>query len=168
MAIVGGGFTGSLLALKLAAAGPGIRVRLIERSRRLGRGVAYGACADEHLLNVPVSRMELGLIPTFADWLSAHPDERVAAALEESGGDLMAAFVPRELFGAYLEERVGDALVTDDGPGIGAVRGEAVGLTRASRPAVRLADGRTIDADQIVLATGNMPPQAPGGPDRWL
>ena len=168
VAVVGGGFAGALLALKLAAAGPGLRVRLIERGRRLGRGVAYGACDGQHLLNVPVSRMELGLTPTFADWLRARADDRITGALEESGGDLMAAFVPRELFGAYLEERIGEALVTDDRPGVSAVRGEAVGLTRAPRPAVRLADGRIIEADQIVLATGNMPPQAPGGPDPWL
>ena len=37
-----------------------------EPKKKLGRGVAYGACGPNHLLNVPVSRMEIGLAPSFA------------------------------------------------------------------------------------------------------
>ena len=72
VAVIGGGFSGSVFALKFARANPDARVVLIERGRRVGRGLAYGACAPDHLLNVPVSRMELGLTPGFADWLCAH------------------------------------------------------------------------------------------------
>src|SRR6185503_12853615 len=103
--VVGGGFSGSVFALKYARANPDAHVIVVERSRRVGRGLAYGACAPDHLLNVPVSRMELGLAPPFGDWLQGHRRE-LDEALTESGGDLHGAFVPRALFGAYLEERI--------------------------------------------------------------
>lgn len=140
---------------------------LIERSRRVGRGLAYGACAAEHLLNVPVSRMELGLTPGFAEWLGQRRDQ-LAEALAESGGDLAAAFVPRELFGTYLEERVQSAISRDPAKGFNIVRGEAVGLAEFPDRGVRLADGREIKAEIIVLATGNLPPRPPSAKDAWL
>ncbi len=71
--IVGGGFTGSLLALKLSQVRPDWLVLLIEPAAASGRGLAYGACGPEHLLNVPVSRMEVGLAPSFGDWLKGRP-----------------------------------------------------------------------------------------------
>src|SRR6201999_2699627 len=102
--------------MKFARAQPQSRVIVIERSRRVGRGLAYGACAPHHLLNVPVVRMELGLEPGFADWLRGR-EGLLGEALLESDGDLAGAFVPRELFGAYLEERVQAAVAPDRGRG---------------------------------------------------
>lgn len=170
VAVIGGGMGGTVFALKLRRAAPHIRIVLIEATRRLGRGLAYGACSPQHLLNVPVSRMEVGLTPRFADWLTADPAARCALddALAESGGDLAAAFVPRALFGAYLDACLADAIVTDGGPGISVLRGEAVRVLPAPERGVLLADGRVVAADTVVLATGNLPPRAPGGPDRWL
>lgn len=158
IAIIGGGFSGSVLALKLATADPGLEIVLIERDRRLGRGLAYGACSPEHLLNVPVSRMELGLVPSFADFLEAHRGP-LTEAIAEAGGDLNAAFVPRALFGDYLQARIEAAV----GAGaVRAVRGEAVGIEPATNGArVVLSDGRRLAADCVVLATGNLPPASP-------
>jgi uncharacterized NAD(P)/FAD-binding protein YdhS len=167
VAVVGGGLAGALFALKLNRLRPDARILLIERGRRLGRGLAYGACAPEHLLNVPVSRMEIGLEPRFAAWLEADTARRdvMAPALAESGGDLAAAFAPRALFGAYLQERVSEALAPPGaGPGVSAVRGEAVRLREAPRFGLILADGREVDADIVILATGNLAPRAPGVP----
>jgi uncharacterized NAD(P)/FAD-binding protein YdhS len=170
VAVIGGGLSGSLFALKLSRARPDFAVIVIESGRRLGRGLAYGACTPDHLLNVPVSRMDVGLSPRFAEWLQDDAAARAAmvAALAESGGDLQAAFAPRALFGDYLQARVSEALIRGGGAGLSAMRGEAVRLRAGSRLGVRLADGRDIDADIVVLATGNMPPRAPGGPDAWL
>jgi uncharacterized NAD(P)/FAD-binding protein YdhS len=169
VAVVGGGLSGALFALKLSKARPDFRVVLIERGRRLGRGVAYGACSPQHLLNVPVSRMEVGLEPSFSRWLETEDPAEMVPALAESGGDLSAAFAPRTLFGDYLQERILERLIHHDGPGLVAVRGEAVGLAGGGvQHGLRLADGRDLAADLIVLATGNMQPGAPGGPDRWL
>lgn len=156
--IVGGGFTGAILALKLARAEPRNRIRLIERRRRAGVGLAYGDCGPPHLLNVPVSRMEPGLAPSFSDWL-----ERCGAdlsdALEESGGRLADAFVPRQLFGRYMEERLAAALSSEPARGIQRVTGYAVRLAEPPRRAVVLEDGREIEGDIVVLATGNLAPR---------
>ncbi len=158
VAIIGGGFSGSVLALKLAAADPGLDITLIERDRRLGRGLAYGACGPEHLLNVPVSRMELGLTPCFAEFLEAHR-AALADAIAEAGGDLNAAFVPRALFGDYLQGRI-EAAVTAGA--VRAIKGEVVGVEPASSGGrLILADGRRLTADRVVLATGNLPPASP-------
>jgi len=165
--VIGGGFSGSVFALKYARANPDAHVIVVERSRRVGRGLAYGACAPEHLLNVPVSRMELGLTPAFGDWLQNHRKE-LDEALSESGGDLSGAFVPRELFGAYLEERIGEGASTDHRRGLNIVRGEVVRLLDFPARGVLLSDGREIEADIVVLATGNLPPRAPHAKDIWL
>ncbi len=160
VAIVGGGFSGAVLALKLARAQRDTRVVLIERTRRAGVGLAYGACAPTHLLNVPASRMECGLDPSFQAWL-LHGGHDLSDALAESGGDLHAAFVPRGLFGCYVEARVAAALSSDLERGLHRVRGEAVRLLEAPARGVLLSDGRQIEADVVVLATGNMAPGRP-------
>jgi uncharacterized NAD(P)/FAD-binding protein YdhS len=166
IAVVGGGFSGSVFALKCLRADPGARVTLIERGRRVGRGLAYGACESDHLLNVPVSRMELGLEPGFGVWLARHRGP-LSEALEESGGDLAGAFVPRELFGAYLEERIAEAAAAHSGR-LTIVRAEAVRLLDYPARGVQLADGRAVAADIVVLATGNLPPRPPAAKDSWL
>src|SRR3990167_8274415 len=131
LAVVGGGFSGALLALKLTRARPDWRVVLVEASSRPGRGLAYGACAPSHLLNVPVARMEAGLSPAYGDWLAGRAE--MAEALAESGGEMSAAFSPRELWGQYLQQQVAAARVTDNGPGLTVLRGEAVRLLDAPR-----------------------------------
>lgn len=153
--VVGGGFAGSLFALKMAQARSDFRVVLVERQARRGRGLAYGACAPHHLLNVPVSRMELGLTPGFAQWLEAKHFAALQDALAESGGDLASAYVSRELFGDYLQQRI------DGAAGIVLLRGEAVRALDPPSRGVMLEDGREIKADLVVLATGNQPPRPP-------
>jgi uncharacterized NAD(P)/FAD-binding protein YdhS len=111
--------------------------------------------------------MELGFTPAFGDWLQNHRDA-LNEALVESGGDLAGAFVPRELFGVYLEERVAAALSHDHQRGLNVVRGEVVRLLDFPDRGVLLADGRAITADIVVLATGNLPPRPPAAKDSWL
>ncbi|MBS0612828.1 MAG: FAD/NAD(P)-binding protein [Proteobacteria bacterium] len=164
--IIGGGFSGALFGLKLHRQCPGWRIIIAEPRKRLGRGVAYGACDPGHLLNVPVSRMEVGLSPSFTDWLRERA-ELIPEALVESALDLSAAYVPRRLFGDYIEERVNAALDNRSLTGLSSVRGEVVRLLQDGR-GVLLNDGRQIRADIVVLAMGNLPPRPPAGPDAWL
>jgi uncharacterized NAD(P)/FAD-binding protein YdhS len=164
--IVGGGFSGAIFGLKLHQQCPGWRIIIAEPKKHLGRGVAYGACGPEHLLNVPVGRMEIGLKPGFADWLQTRRNH-IAEGLVESGLDVSAAFVPRRLFGDYVEERVNAALDAKSLVGLCSVRGEVVRLLTGTR-GVLLTDGRQIKADIVVLAMGNLPPRPPAGPDEWL
>ncbi|RYD73295.1 MAG: FAD/NAD(P)-binding protein, partial [Verrucomicrobiaceae bacterium] len=59
VAIIGAGFSGTLLAIHLleAEAGPPLTVALIERRGEFGKGVAYGTSCWRHLLNVPAAKM---------------------------------------------------------------------------------------------------------------
>ncbi|NMN60677.1 putative NAD(P)/FAD-binding protein YdhS [Xanthobacter sp. SG618] len=155
--VVGGGFSGTLFALAAAAAR--LDVVLVEREAKAGPGLAYGACDPRHLLNVPVARMEVGLKPSFAQWLKASGAD-LSAAIEEAGGDLARAFVPRALFGAYLAERLETALAARNGR-LRRVRGEVVRVSDRPVPSVTLSDGRRIEGTHVVLATGNLPPRPP-------
>lgn len=161
VAVVGGGFSGAVFALKLHQANPDWRIVVIDPGRRLGRGLAYGACDPLHFLNVPVSRMEVGLQPGFGAWLDGRWTEAGV------GSDLSGAFVPRALFGDYMQERLCQALDPRSIRGLTAVRGEVVSMLVHHR-GVLLTDGREVAADMVVLAMGNLPPRPPGGPDPWL
>ncbi len=158
--IVGGGLSGTLCALHVKAARPDLNVQIIERSKRLGPGLAYGKCSDEHLLNVPVSRLDTRTSVSFSEWLAGHPEfhSPLADALAEAGGRLEDAFVQRYLFGAYLEEQA-EALIASGQ--LTRKRGEAVAFLDASQRGVLLEDGRQISADAVILALGNLPPKSP-------
>jgi len=164
--IVGGGFSGAIFGLKLHRRCPDWRIIIADPKKKLGRGIAYGACGPRHMLNVPVSRMELGLAPGFAEWLGQRR-AAIAEALVESGLDLQSAYVPRRLFGDYIEQHVNQAVDTKAMVGLTALRGEVVRMLNRER-GVLLTDGREIRADIVVLAMGNLPPRPPGGPDGWL
>lgn len=148
-AVIGAGLAGTAVALHLLRQGAK-KVTLVERDREPGRGTAYGTRRPEHLLNVPARRM------------SVWPDDpgEFARWWEERGGDA-EGYAPRMLFGDYVCE-----LVDRVGDGIEIVAGEAVDVTRADgREAVRLADGRQIEADAAVLALGNLRPAGLPGLD---
>jgi uncharacterized NAD(P)/FAD-binding protein YdhS len=160
VAVIGGGFAGTMFALKYMREFPQAHVTVIEPEKHLGRGLAYGACSELHVLNVPVRRMEMGLEPSFAAWLVRHPAE-IAEALAESGGDIGDAFVPRFLLGRYLEEHVARSMARGDGPGIVHLRAAATHFLDLPAAGVRLNDGRQIHADVVVMALGNLPPRMP-------
>jgi uncharacterized NAD(P)/FAD-binding protein YdhS len=143
VAVIGAGASGALQALHLKRGGA--EVALIERGPAPGRGVAYGTKRPEHLLNVPARRMSAfsGDPDHFTRWFEA----RAGGGAED--------FAPRMLYGDYLQEQLAKA-------GIEAVRGEAVDIAGG---AVRLADGRAVAADAVVLAPGNFRPGTPRGID---
>lgn len=157
LAVVGGGFSGTLVAVHLLrlASGP-LTVRLIERAPRVGPGLAYGPADDTHLLNVPAARMSA--LPDeplhFLRWLAARAGEPVPED----------AFVPRRVYGDYLADLLAEAAAqARPGLALEVVHGEVV----AAEPAdghvrLRLADGRVFVARRAVLALGNF---APGLPD---
>ncbi len=156
VAIVGGGYSGAMLAARLAERG--VASTLIDRSGDFGRGVAYSTPFNGHLLNVRSGRMSAidGDAGHFVRWLATHhPD------LADPDG-----FAPRRVFGDYVQDRL--ASVTAAHPGlIQRVQGEVAAI---DDDAVVLADGRRIGADAIVLATGNPAPKTAtaGGSNRVI
>lgn len=144
--IIGGGFSGTMLAARLAEQGRSSVV--IEATDKLAKGVAYGTCDDSHRLNVPASNMgALGANPKhFLEWLEQnHPDR--------ADGD---AFLSRRLYGQYLGERFAAAQAAHPDL-INTLCGTAVAIEGQS---VLLDDGRRIEGSQIVIATGNPAPRA--------
>jgi uncharacterized NAD(P)/FAD-binding protein YdhS len=94
IAIVGGGFTGAVVAAQLLRKSRGsVSVVLIEKGARLGFGVAYGTQCKEHLLNVPAKNM------------NAYPDDpehflHWARSNYDSGAQ-PDDFLPRLVYGPY-------------------------------------------------------------------
>jgi len=124
-----------MVAVQLAKRG--IEVVLIGCGSEAGRGVAYSTNDPAHVLNIPAAKM------------SAWPDVP---------GDFVAAtgadpedYVERRRFGTYLRAIL-------DGSPVTLIEGEAVGVQPGWT--VRLADGRGIPADALVLAQGNQAPDA--------
>lgn len=154
--ILGGGFTGCLLAVHLARrAAPGTSITLIESADRLGRGAAYGTDNPDHLLNVRAENM--GAFPDdpqhFHKWLVAEVGSAAPPA---------SAFVSRMRYGEYVNDVLAQALAAEATP-LSLVTGLATALHPGARPAVSLADGRRLAFDRIALCFGNLPPgEAPG------
>lgn len=155
--IIGGGFSGTALAIHLIrrSVRP-LSVTLVEARERLGRGVAYSTTADEHVLNTRPGAMSL-----FSD----APD-RFSRWLEKCG--IQAAdtvFVPRSVYGDYLEDSLIEAVnaVGESRVGFRAhTQVSAVSVVRRSGTFdVALEDGTTLRADTVVLATGHPGPADP-------
>lgn len=149
--IVGGGFSGTLLAINLARLGvPSV---LFERDQTaLAKGLAFGTRHPEHLLNVRASNM------------SAFPDDpqHFLRWLGFSRAEQANRFVPRLSYGQYLREILLESLgrtsarlairsdnvvdLREDGDGVIAV----------------LANGATVAGRAGVLALGHFAPRLPG------
>lgn len=146
--IIGGGFSGTLVAVHLLRQNRSVQIDLIDQSLP-GRGLAYSTSYDEHLLNVPAVRMSaFGSEPMhFLDWLHAH-----GLPLADPG-----LFAPRKLYGTYLQD-VLQATARSAGPNsqlrhhvTEAVRISFNGLSAT----VFLQNGESLGADKVVLALGN-------------
>jgi uncharacterized NAD(P)/FAD-binding protein YdhS len=145
VAIIGGGFSGSMLAARLAEGG--LASVLIDRTGTFGPGLAYSTPFEGHLLNVRANRMSAieGRPDDFVEWLRASAGWRA----DPDG------FAPRRYYGEYLQHRLNAARLAHPGR-VELVTGEVAAV---EPDGVRLADGRRIAADAVVLATGNPPPK---------
>lgn len=147
-AIVGGGFSGTLLAINLLRHGT-LRVTVVERhDGRLGRGLAYGAAQAGHILNVRAANMSA--LPDspdhFTDWLKRQ-------GLGQEG-----SFATRRDYGAYLSAML-DEVRGQASDRLTIVTDEAVDLRlREDGAHIALRSGGGVDADIVALAPGNLPP----------
>ncbi|MFC5371827.1 FAD/NAD(P)-binding protein [Brevundimonas faecalis] len=150
--IVGGGFSGAMLAARLAERGQ--TSTLIERGDAFGPGVAYSTSNDAHRLNVRAGRMSAvaDRPADFIDWLATHhPDQADAND-----------FAPRRLYGLYVRDRLSKTEAAHPGL-IRRVTGAAIAVE--GRSAI-LSTGERIKGRALVLATGNPAPRTtPTGED---
>jgi uncharacterized NAD(P)/FAD-binding protein YdhS len=153
--IVGGGFSGTVVAANLLRRPPPgpTRLILIERADEVARGAAYADRGFPYLLNVPASRMSAS---------SAAPKEFLEFAQRRIPKVTGEDFLPRTLYGEYLGEVLLAAqLSAPTNIRLEIVKGSVVNLRRIERHLplrVELEDGRRFTADDVVLALGNPKP----------
>lgn len=154
--IVGGGFSGTLLAVALLRREPRLRIAVLEKRYPRGCGVAYSTGARFHLLNVPAAGMS-----AFAE----EPEHFLRWARRNCGPTVQPrSFLPRSLYGRYIVELLDQALKFRHGR-FEWLQDEAIAFElQNSDPVVHCASGRTLRSHSVVLATGNFPPATPDVP----
>lgn len=163
VAIIGGGLSGSLLAINLLkySVYP-TQIFLIESSKkRFGRGVAYSPNSIYQKLNVPAKNMSL--FPEnpshFFDWWKAK--EKNYFYLKEKFEE--NSFFPRFIFGDYLETTLNQSVNNKpDFVDFFSINDEAIDGTLTSTGwMIKLSSGTELNVQFVVLATGNIPPSDP-------
>ncbi|WP_236518296.1 FAD/NAD(P)-binding protein [Sandaracinus amylolyticus] len=163
VAVIGGGFSGTLAAAHLVRLasheGRALHVVIVDRQAAFGEGAAYRTADARHLLNVPASNM------------SAWPDRRehfLAWARRRDPEVAPTDFLPRRLYGEYVRDAFFE-VASESAESVSAeiVRAEVHDVRRdAGRWILDSDRGAAIHADAIVVATGHRPPECPIG-DRW-
>jgi uncharacterized NAD(P)/FAD-binding protein YdhS len=150
VAIVGGGFSGAMLAARLAESG--VACVLINATSDFGLGVAYSTPFEGHLLNVRSNRMTAieGRPDDFVDWLAANRPELAAPS----------DFAPRKVYGDYVRARL--AAVEAAHPGL--IERRVAGVEAVTATGLTLSDGSAVSAGATVLCSGNPAPNAAGEP----
>lgn len=164
LVIVGGGAAGCLAALAVVRqTGGRVRPVVVDPAAQPGEGVAYGlGCDRHHLLNVPAGGMSLTSTQPedFLAWARAHG---ARLGWPEAAAAVAGDYLPRRLYGAYVRQRVQEALAA------GAIchrRTVATALRRCGGLwRVSLGDGGELVAPAVVLALGNQPPRLPAVDD---
>jgi uncharacterized NAD(P)/FAD-binding protein YdhS len=150
--IVGAGFSGTTVAINLLRLSywKPVRVVLVDRAERMARGVAYAQTAYPYLLNVPAGRMSLN---------SSDPLEFLKFARKTHPSVTEDDFLPRSLYGEYLESALHDAeLSSPSHVRLHRIRGDVCAIGRTTNTStfrVELTDGSSFIADDLVLASGN-------------
>lgn len=149
--VVGGGAAGAAVFGELIGrADPGC-VHWVTGNRPPGRGVAYSTLDEHHLLNVRAAGM--GLFDGPSSVFASHPAAR---------GVEPHAFAPRRHYGDYVQSRLAEriAAARDDGRSFETHPDTAVDAWKEGEGwRVRLEGGTTLEAGQVVLAPGALPPR---------
>jgi uncharacterized NAD(P)/FAD-binding protein YdhS len=155
IAIIGAGFSGVTVATRLLTQRHTQRLQILLIDRvRIARGTAYAEREYPYILNVPACRMS-------AD--SAAPPDFLQFARRRFDGAAAEDFLPRALYGEYLEWKLRSAEASTP-PGVQLVRvaAEVRGITRERRDSpftLQLADRRALTAHEVILAVGTPAPR---------
>jgi uncharacterized NAD(P)/FAD-binding protein YdhS len=152
VAIIGAGFSGTILAVNLLRH-EGPHVLLVERRPEPGRGVAYSSLSDAHVLNVRASNMS-----------AFHDDpSHFARWLQDRGLGSPSDFISRRTYGDYLAELFEESRNARPDR-ITLVEDRVTDLERTGDSfRIMTRSGQALRADAVVLAVGNLPPhELPG------
>ncbi|MCC5632036.1 FAD/NAD(P)-binding protein [Nostoc sphaeroides CHAB 2801] len=163
IAIVGGGFSGSLVATHLLkTASQPLTIKLIERNDQIGKGIAYSTDTNCHLLNVSAGNMSAFAHDSghLLRWLQHNRDELTVFFSEEVNA---STFIPRKVYGLYIQSVLAEAEATAPSDvRLERFTDEVVGVQSEEKGAViSLRSGRCFAADRVVLALGNSPSAPP-------
>ncbi|MCD2450464.1 FAD/NAD(P)-binding protein [Methylicorpusculum oleiharenae] len=165
IAIVGGGFSGSLVAAQLLRqSSQPIIIKLIERNPHfLHRGIAYSTHSSSHLLNVPAGNMSA--FPDdpghFLRWAQTHQATLIDPPWVMD--TLSNSFISRRGYGQYISWVVEESLkVGNPNAKLDIIQDEVVKITQTETGAtLSLLGSEQIQAQKVILAIGNFPPADP-------
>lgn len=149
VAIIGAGASGAALFGALLSQETADTVHWITGDQAtIGRGVAYSTAHDHHLLNVRASGMGLYL----------DPDEDFAQySARRRPGSRPTDFLPRRLFGEYIESQLDERLHHAEQRGRRFAISPSIAVKIHTTPTgyeIVLDNGGIVAADKIVLALG--------------
>ena len=165
--IIGGGFSGTVLAVQLLRRSPDLYVSVIDPRERPARGLAYGTEYDCHLLNVCSADMSAfsDQPEHFWNWAEKNWAKGKWAKAAGKNADVLlsqpvhsGSFFPRAFYGDYLASLL-DELTPAQKSRLQWIRDEAVAVQREKDGFAALRkNGGSLSADVVVFATGNFPP----------
>ncbi|QHD07702.1 FAD/NAD(P)-binding protein [Pseudomonas sp. R76] len=157
--IIGGGLSGTMLAVQLLRQ-PGQRhILVIEPRAELGRGEAYSAVELGHTLNGNAARMSVD--PDNADDLTQWLIDYIGAGgwpeSDQQHVPISELFPPRGIFGVYAQQRLAEAKALSAST-VEHVRGEVIDLqVDEAATLLTLDNGQQLRGTYAVLATGMFP-----------
>ncbi|MCF5143573.1 NAD(P)-binding protein [Pseudomonas sp. PA-6-1D] len=157
--IIGGGLSGTMLAVQLLRQ-PGKRqILVIEPREELGRGEAYSAVELGHTLNGNAARMSVD--PDNPDDLTQWLTDYIGAGgwpeSNQQPVPISELFPPRGIFGVYAQQRLAEAKALSAST-VEHIRAEVVDLqVEGDSTRLTLDDGQQLRGAQAVLATGMFP-----------
>lgn len=162
IAVIGGGFTGTILAAQLLRhTDPSFSVVVIEKTGLPGHGLAYGTDCDSHLLNVPA--IDMSAFPEdrehFLRWAKSSYDWDVEPC----------SFLPRKEYGRYLGDIFGETVLSGGKRRLRWKKDEAFAISQSASGEIeiRLLSGGSVLANKVVLALGNFPSSGPSLPGHF-
>jgi uncharacterized NAD(P)/FAD-binding protein YdhS len=160
--IIGGGLSGTMLAVQLLRLPGRRKVLIVEPRAELGRGEAYSAVELGHTLNGNAARMSVD--PDNPDDLTQWLTEHIAGGgwpeSAEQDVPVSELFPPRGLFGVYVQQRLGEARRVGalHDSSVEHIRAEVVDLqVDTDSVQLTLSDGQSLRGGYAVLATGMFP-----------
>lgn len=151
--VVGGGAAGTIVAAHLLRAADSrqpVEVRVVEREEEVGPGLAYRTRHPLHLLNNYAGRLSA---------LDQDPDHLLRWCAGQGCRAQPTSFLPRVTYGRYLAD-VLDGIPLPPGSRLVRTRGTVSDLRRHHDGfQVQLSCGWSMEAETVVLALGNPPPQ---------
>src|SRR5476651_1843233 len=157
--IIGGGLSGTMLAVQLLRLLGQRQILVIEPRAELGRGEAYSAVELGHTLNGNAARMSVD--PDNADDLTQWLTDYIGAGgwpeSDQQHVPISELFPPRGIFGLYAQQRLAEAKALSAST-VEHVRAEVTDLEVDEHATLlTLSDGQQLRGAFAVLATGMFP-----------